>query len=118
MKTFAETAGGISTAHTAETRSNGATNRLPCVLNRTFLYRNPRGLHARPAALLVKSLSDFQCVITAELDGEQVNAKSILGLLCLAVSHQSKVSFTASGQDAPEAMATLEALFASQLVEN
>jgi phosphocarrier protein HPr len=115
METFSENAAPISDRTVSESRANAGRTGLPCSLSRTFTYRNPLGLHARPAALVVKSLSDFQCGITAECEGEQANAKSILGLLCLAVGHKSRVTFTATGPDAPEAMAAIAGLFAGQL---
>ncbi len=89
----------------------------PLEVTRTFVYTNFRGLHARPAALLVKYLSGFKCSVVAQCNGEPANAKSILGLLCLAVGCQSKVTFTATGPDAPEAMAAIERLFERQFDE-
>jgi len=65
----------------------------------------------------VKKLSDFKCAITAQCNGEQANAKSLLGLLCLAVGYQSKVTFTATGPDAPDALAAIELLFETEFDE-
>jgi phosphotransferase system HPr (HPr) family protein len=89
----------------------------PLQVARTFVYTNVRGLHARPAALLVKQLAGFKCSIIVKCNGETANAKSILGLLCLAVGCQSKVTFTATGPDAPEAMAAIDHLFERQFDE-
>jgi phosphocarrier protein HPr len=86
-------------------------------ITRTFVYKNFRGLHARPAALLVKKLADFKCSITAKCNDEQANAKSLLGLLCLAVGFQSKVTFTATGSDAPSALDAIERLFDMEFEE-
>ncbi len=95
-----------------ETEKTAASSRQGVgPLTRTFVYRNFRGLHARPSALLVKKLSAYKCSITAQCNGEQANAKSLLGLLCLAVGFQSKVTFTATGPDAPAALAAIERLF-------
>jgi phosphotransferase system HPr (HPr) family protein len=98
-------------------RSNASTGPACLVVTRAFVYTNVRGMHARPAALLVKSLADFKCNILAQCNGEQANAKSILGLLCLAVGCQSKLTFTATGPDAPEAMLAVERLFQQQFEE-
>ena len=98
-------------------RARAGASPAPMVVTRTFVYTNFRGMHARPAALLVKSLADFKCNVMAQCNGEQANAKSILGLLCLAVGCKSKVSFTATGPDAPEAMLVIERLFHQQFDE-
>ncbi len=98
-------------------RAKATTGPAPLVVSRTFVYTNFRGMHARPAALLVKILADFKCNVMAQCNGEQANAKSILGLLCLAVGCQSKVTFTATGPDAPEAMLAIERLFQQQFDE-
>ncbi len=98
-------------------RAKAGASPAPLVVTRTFVYTNFRGMHARPAALLVKSLADFKCSVMAQCNGEKANAKSILGLLCLAVGCQSKVTFTATGPDAPEAMLVIESLFQQQFDE-
>jgi phosphocarrier protein len=66
---------------------------------------------------LVKKLAGFKCTITAQCNGELANAKSLLGLLCLAVGFQSKVTFTATGPDAPDALAAIERLFEMEFEE-
>jgi phosphotransferase system HPr (HPr) family protein len=102
----------LETEKTAATRREGMGS-----LTRTFVYKNFRGLHARPAALLVKKLSGYKCSITAQCNGEQANARSLLGLLCLAVGFQSKVTFTATGSEAPDALAAVERLFEMEFEE-
>ena len=59
---------------------------------------NKLGIHARPAAQFVKLASKFDADIVVEKDGEEVDGKSILGLMMLAVGHGSKITITAEGE--------------------
>ena len=72
---------------------------------------NKLGIHARPAAMFVKTANKFQSDITVEKDGEQVNGKSIMGLMMLAAGQGSKLIITAEGHDAEAAVRELESLF-------
>ena len=66
----------------------------------TFTIRNRLGLHARAAALLVKTANHFAAEMTIEKDGIEVNGKSIMGILMLAASKGSKITLKAEGKDA------------------
>jgi phosphocarrier protein HPr len=79
---------------------------------------NRLGLHARPAAMFVRIASRFRCEIWVEKEGEQINGKSIMGLMMLAAGYGSKLTVTAEGADAEQAMAQIEALIASGFSEN
>ncbi len=68
---------------------------------------NRAGLHARPAAALVKLAGSFASEIHVEKDGLQVNGKSIMGVLMLAAEQGSILRFTAVG---PDSAAALDAL--------
>jgi phosphocarrier protein HPr len=72
---------------------------------------NKLGVHARPAALFVKTANRFASDITVERDGEQVNGKSIMGLMMLAAGQGCKLVITAQGSDAELAVRELELLF-------
>src|SRR5512137_2433681 len=76
----------------------------------TFTIKNRLGLHARAAALLVKTANRFTSEITIEKDGQEVNGKSIMGILMLAASKGSKITLKAEGKDAAEAIQILGAL--------
>jgi phosphocarrier protein len=65
------------------------------------------GLHARPAAELVKLAGRFQAEIWLEKGGLEVNGKSIMGVLMLAAEHGSQLLIRAEGVDAAEAMLAL-----------
>jgi phosphocarrier protein len=71
---------------------------------------NKLGIHARPAALFVKTANRFACDIFVEKDGEKINGKSIMGLMMLAAGPGSKLTIHANGDDATQAIAEIEAL--------
>ena len=71
---------------------------------------NKLGIHARPAAQFVKMASKFEADIRVEKDGEEVDGKSIMGLMMLAAGHGSVVNVVAEGTDAEEALRALEDL--------
>jgi len=72
---------------------------------------NKLGIHARPAAMFVKVASRFEAGILVEKDGEQINGKSIMGLMMLAAGQGSKLKLIVDGKDAEAAVAELEKLF-------
>ncbi|MSR22550.1 MAG: HPr family phosphocarrier protein [Gemmatimonadetes bacterium] len=82
----------------------------PIVEERTAQIRNRLGLHARPAAALVKIATTFQSEITLSKDGLTVNGKSIMGVLMLAAEQGSQLVIQAVGVDATEAANALVAL--------
>jgi phosphocarrier protein len=71
---------------------------------------NKQGIHARPAARFVKTANQFASEIFVEKDGEKINGKSIIGLMMLAAGPGSKFTVHASGADAFQALAEIEAL--------
>ncbi len=77
---------------------------------REFEVLNQYGIHARPAALIVKAASRFDADITIEKDGNSVSGKSIMGLMTLEAGRGSVLRVTASGADGEEALDNLEAL--------
>ena len=90
------------------------TNRVA----KEFTVANKLGIHARPAALFVRVASKFQSEITVEKDGEQVNGKSIMGLMMLAAGQGSKLKIIAEGPDAEAAVREMEQLFAQKFNED
>ncbi|MCV9888096.1 HPr family phosphocarrier protein [Metabacillus halosaccharovorans] len=66
------------------------------------------GLQARPAALFVQEANRFASDIFLEKDGKKVNAKSIMGLMSLAVSSGAEINLIAEGSDEQEAVEALE----------
>lgn len=78
---------------------------------------NKLGIHARPAAAFVKVAARYECNIIVEKDGEQVNGKSIMGLMMLAAACGSKLTLIAEGRDADGAVRELEQLFNQKFYE-
>jgi phosphocarrier protein len=87
-------------------------------LTREVAIQNKLGIHARPAALFVKTAAKFRSEITVERDGENVNGKSIMGLMMLAAGQGSKLRISARGDDAEAALAELEALVSRKFGED
>jgi len=69
------------------------------MVEKTVKVSNPAGLHARPAALFVQTAGKFTSTIWITKGERKVNAKSIMGLMSLAVSQGAEISIGADGED-------------------
>jgi phosphocarrier protein HPr len=78
---------------------------------------NRLGLHARAAAKLVHTAGSFQSRVTVVKDGEEVDAKSILGILLLAAGQGSQVVVRCEGQDEVDALQAVTTLIANRFDE-
>ena len=85
---------------------------------RTVQIANRNGLHARPAAEIVKLAAKFQSEITIVKDELDVNGKSIMGVMMLAAEHGSSITFRAEGPDADQALEALTALVSNKFGES
>ncbi len=83
-------------------------------VTRKVLIKNKQGLHARPAALFVQLANRFDSIISVSKDKEQINGKSIMGILMLAAEKGSYIEIIAEGNDAEEAIAELESLVSEE----
>jgi len=79
-------------------------------MTKEFLVLNKLGIHARPAALFVKTANRFACDIFVEKDGEKINGKSIMGLMMLAAGPGSKLTVHAIDADTAKALVEIESL--------
>jgi len=79
---------------------------------------NRLGLHARPAAMFVRIASRYRSEILVSKEGEEVNGKSIMGLMMLAAGQGSKLRLRCEGPDADEAVEELEALINAKFNED
>ena len=79
-------------------------------IKKTFTIVNKLGLHARAAAQFVQAANKFGADIFVEKDGQEVNGKSIMGVMMLAAGCGSKIIIKANGVDAKDAIAVLQAL--------
>ena len=80
------------------------------LIQKKVIVKNKQGLHARPAALFVQVANKFDSRITVKRDSEEVNGKSIMGILMLGAEKDSEIMLEAEGIDAEEAIAELEKL--------
>jgi phosphocarrier protein HPr len=102
---------GLFIAPTMSTKGDKAQSKELTVVNKL-------GIHARPAALFVKTANRFACDITVEKDGEKVNGKSIMGMMMLAAGPGSRLMVHADGQDAIRALNELDELLKRKFDED
>ncbi len=86
-------------------------------LSAKVIIPNKRGLHARASAKVVEASARFQSEIHIIKDGQEVNGRSIMGLMMLAASIGSTVMVTAEGPDAQEALTAILALIEAKFGE-
>jgi phosphocarrier protein len=84
------------------------------VIRKELIVKNKQGLHARPAALFVQVANKFDSRITVKRDDEEVNGKSIMGILMLGAEKNSVIIIEAEGDDAPLAIEELEKIITSE----
>ncbi|MDX9753998.1 MAG: HPr family phosphocarrier protein [bacterium] len=84
----------------------------------TFTILNELGLHARPAMLLVKSISRLDCTVLIEKEGFEADAKSIMGVLTLAAEKGSQIIVRADGPDAEKAIEAIHLLIHDKFGED
>jgi phosphocarrier protein HPr len=87
------------------------------MIEREVQIANKLGLHARPAAEVVKTAAKFQSDITICRDDLEVNGKSIMGVMMLAAEHGSRITLRADGPDEEQAVDALSELIASKFRE-
>ena len=87
------------------------------MLERAVVVVNANGIHARPAAEIVKTAGRFQSNITIARDDLEVNAKSIMGVMMLAAECGATVRLRADGHDADGALEALSELITSKFGE-
>lgn len=88
------------------------------MVEREVQIENRLGLHARPAAEVVKTAAKFQSDITICRDDLEVNGKSIMGVMMLAAEHGSRITLRADGPDEVQAVDALSELIASKFRES
>ena len=86
-------------------------------ISQKMVILNRYGLHARPASKFVKLAGQFKCSVYVEKDGEEVNGKSIMGLMMLAAGEGSTITVRANGEDARQALDAIKALVDSKFGE-
>ena len=84
------------------------------MIERQATIVNPEGLHARPAARIVRLANSFAAEIELAKDGLDVNGKSIMGVMMLAAEEGSTIKVRAEGPDADQAIEALKQLVAGK----
>jgi phosphocarrier protein len=87
-------------------------------LEKEIIIINRLGLHARPAAMFVRIASRYRSEVWVEKEGEQINGKSIMGLMMLAAGQGSKLTIRCEGADADKVMEELEELIRNKFNED
>ena len=85
------------------------------MMERTFTVLNKMGLHARPAAMLVQLLQKFESSILLRKDDQEVDGKSIMGILTLTAEFGSKLTVVADGADESSVMNSVSEFFNHQM---
>ncbi len=73
------------------------------------IIKDPVGLHARPASIMVQEATKFESDITISANGKDANLKSIMSVMALGAKSGEEITIKAEGPDAEEAIAALEA---------
>jgi len=81
------------------------------MIRKEFTVRNKLGLHARAAAKIVQTSSQFQSSILIIKNGREADAKSMLDIMTLSCPQGTQIELCAEGKDAAEALAALAVLF-------
>ena len=81
----------------------------------TYTIKDKDGIHARPAGLLVKEASKYDCEITIELGRNTANAKKIFSVMSLGAKYDDEITITSEGSDEDEAMTALESFIKENL---
>lgn len=84
------------------------------LIKKEVIIKNKLGLHARPAATFVQAANKFESEITLKKASQEVNGKSIMGIMMLAAKKGSKVLVVAYGPDAEKAVEELSGLLMSE----
>lgn len=87
------------------------------MLDKTVVIRNRLGLHARAAVKFVNLSNRFSSSVRIAKDGQEIDGKSILGILTLAATQGTTIRLIVSGKDEEAAMAALTTLIANRFDE-
>lgn len=85
------------------------------MISRNITIKNSVGLYARPATFFIQKANTYKSSIWIQKDDRRVNAKSLLGVLSMAISSGSTVTLIADGPDETDALNGLELLVSTEL---
>lgn len=81
----------------------------------THIIRDPMGLHARPAAALVKACAAYQCAVTVSFGAARCDAKRLMAVMRLGAKNGAEITITCDGADEETAAARLKTFLADNL---
>jgi len=84
------------------------------LIEKELVVKNEQGLHARPAALFVQMANKYESEIKVRKGKDEVNGKSIMGLMTLAAEKGSLIKLIVDGPDAKDAMQELESIITGE----
>ena len=84
----------------------------------TVTIKNRAGIHARPAALIVKTANEYNSEIFLEHDDMRINAKSIMGIITLGANYKSVIQVIGEGDDEEEVVNAIVKLFENRFEED
>jgi len=84
------------------------------LIEKKLVINNEQGLHARPAALFVQIANKYESDVTVKKGRQEVNGKSIMGLMTLAAEKGSLIRLKINGPDAKEALQELERIISGE----
>lgn len=87
------------------------------MVSKEVVVLNKAGIHARPAALIVKVANQFASSLYLEKETKRINGKSIMGIITLGAAYLSKLTIQTEGPDEVEAAEAIEKLFLNQFEE-
>jgi phosphocarrier protein HPr len=91
--------------------------KAPGAVTRVMKIVNEKGLHARASAKFVQTVEKFEAAVRVSRNGESVGGDSIMGLMMLAAGIGTSITVTATGLEAQDVIAALDALVASKFGE-
>ncbi len=87
------------------------------MITKQVVIGNRAGIHARTAAMIVKVANKFKSDITLSKDDDEINAKSIMGIITLAATYQTVLTLKADGTDEAEAVEAISKIFENKFEE-
>jgi len=81
------------------------------MIEKTVTVKNRAGIHARPAALIVKTANQYAASLYIEKDDMRINGKSIMGIITLGASYKTELKLITEGKDEQKAADAIEQLF-------
>jgi phosphocarrier protein HPr len=87
------------------------------MVEKIVTVKNKLGIHARPAAILVRTAAKFNCSIMLVKNGIEINGKSIMSVMSLAAEPGSQITIRTDGENEKEALETILELFENKFEE-